>query len=69
MQAAGNEDFQARFQPVIDRLAHVIVGGRFDADGSAPGPGAAWRFLGWTAGRHWILDPATPSHATQSAST
>ena len=69
VQAAGDEDFQARFQPVIDGLAHVIAGGRFDADGTAPDPAGRRRFLGWTAGRHWILDPATPSHATRSAST
>jgi len=69
VQAAGNEDFQARIQPVIDGLAHVIAGGRFDADGSAPDPGGGRRFLGWTAGPHWILDPATASHTTRSAST
>jgi len=69
VQAAGNEELQARFQPVIDGLAHVLAGGRFDADGSAPDPGGGRRFLGWTAGRHWILDPATPSHTTRSAST
>jgi len=69
VQAAGDEDFQARFRPVIDGLAHVVAGGRFDADGSAPDPGGGRRFLGWTAGRHWILDPATSSHTTRSAST
>ena len=69
VQAAGDDDFQARFQPVTDGLAHVIAGGRFDTDGSAPDPGDGRRFLGWTAGRHWILDPATPSHTTRSAST
>jgi len=69
VQAAGNEELQARFQPVIDGMAHVIAGGRFDADGSAPDPGGGRRFLGWTVGRHWILDPAAPSHTTRSAST
>ena len=54
---------------MVDGLAHVIAGGRFDADGRAPGPGGGRRFLGWTVGRHWILDPATPSHATRPAST
>jgi hypothetical protein len=69
VQAAGDEDFQARIQPVTGGLAHVIAGGRFDADGTAPEPGGGRRFLGWTAGRHWILAPATPSYTTRSAST
>jgi len=64
VQAADNDDFQARIEPVIDGLAHVIADDRFDADGSAPDPGGGHRFLGWTAGPHWILDPAIPSHTT-----
>ena len=69
VQATGDEDFQVRFRPAVDGLAHVIAGGRFDADGTAPEPGSGRRFLGWTAGTHWILARAAPSHATWAASS
>ena len=58
IEATGNEDFKARFQPAVDGLAHIIAGGRFDTDGTVPQPAAGRRFLGWTAGPHWILNPA-----------
>ena len=58
VQATGDEDFQARFRPAVDGLAHVIAGGRFDAAGRAPDPAGGRRFLGWTAGSHWILGQA-----------
>jgi hypothetical protein len=57
---AADEDFQARFRPAVDGLAHVIAGGHFDAAGFASAPGGGRRFLGWSAGPHWILSPATP---------
>jgi hypothetical protein len=43
-----------RLPDVIDGLAHVIAGGAFDPGGMAPGGGR--RFLGWSAGPHWLLD-------------
>jgi glutathione S-transferase len=58
VEAAGDEDFQMRFRPAVDGLAHIIAGGRFDADGTTPEPASGRRFLGWTAGPHWILNPA-----------
>lgn len=69
IHAAGDQDFQARVRPVADGLAFVIAGGRFDAAGHVPEPGSGRRFLGWAAGRHWILDPATPSTAARSGTT
>ena len=69
VQASGDENFQARFRPAVDGLAHVVAGGRFDASGNVPAPGGGRRFLGWTAGRHWILNPGTPSHTTPSTSS
>lgn len=69
VKAVGDEDFQVRFQPAVDGLAHVIAGGRFDAGGTAPEPAAGRRFLGWTVGPHWILNPAAPSHITRGASS
>lgn len=69
VQDSGDEDFQARFRPAVDGLAHVIAGGRFDTSGHAPAPGGGRRFLGWSAGRHWLLDPSTPTHTTRSANS
>jgi len=67
---AGGEDFQARFGPAVDGLAHVIAGGQFDATGIAPDPGSGRRFLGWTVGPHWILTPTASSRtAGRPAST
>jgi len=66
VQATGDDDFQARFRPAVDGLAHAIAGGRFDTAGRAPDPGGGRRFLGWTTGPHWILNPATPSYTTRS---
>jgi hypothetical protein len=56
---ATDEDFQSRFRPAVDGLAHIIAGGHFDASGLGPEPGSGRRFLGWSAGPHWILSPAT----------
>ena len=63
VQAADDEDFQARFGPAVDGLAYVIAGGRFDVTGIAPDPGGGRRFLGWTAGPHWILTADASSNA------
>jgi hypothetical protein len=52
---AADDDLQARFGPAVDGLAYVIGGGRFGADGLASTPSGGRRFLGWAAGRHWVL--------------
>ena len=41
----------------VDGLAYCIAGGVFTADGTAPGPVRRRRFLGWSAGTHWMLAP------------
>ena len=43
--------------PVLSGLEWVVSGGRFDQQGIADTPGGARRFLGWTAGQHWLLAP------------
>lgn len=43
--------------PVLSGLEWVVSGGRFDQQGIAETPGGARRFLGWTAGQHWLLAP------------
>jgi hypothetical protein len=58
VHAAADDGFQLRFGPAVDGLAHVIAGGHFDASGLGPEPGSGRRFLGWSAGPHWILSPA-----------
>jgi hypothetical protein len=40
-----------RLAPAIDGLAHVVNGGRFDADGGAD---SGRRFLGWAVEGHWM---------------
>jgi hypothetical protein len=57
VQAAG-EEFGTRFGPAVDGLALVIAGGQFDAAGTVSPPGRGRRFLGWSAGPHWLLPPA-----------
>jgi hypothetical protein len=57
---AADQDFQTRFSPAVDGLAHVLAGGRFDASGIASAPGGGRRFLGWSAGPHWLLAPSAP---------
>lgn len=68
VQAAG-EDFQFRFGPAVDGLAHVIAGGCFGASGIASQPGSGRRFLGWWADPHWLLSPAAPSGSPVSMQT
>jgi hypothetical protein len=46
-------DFRDRFEPAMAGLRLVWGGGGFDAMGR--GPGGERRFLGWNAGRHWLL--------------
>ena len=53
-------DVAARMRPVVDGLAHVLAGGRFDATGRA---GDAHRLLGWTTERHPLLGPPPPRPA------
>ncbi|WP_233506931.1 hypothetical protein [Jiangella anatolica] len=43
-----------RLRPAVDGLEHVLAGGRFAPDGTAPGGGR--RLLGWAAGPHWYLE-------------
>ena len=62
IRAAG-ESFQARFGPAADGLAYTIAGGRFDTTGLTTDPGNGRRFLGWTAGPHWLLSQRNPSPA------
>jgi hypothetical protein len=52
---AAAPDEPAGLLPALDGLGYSIAGGVFDADGSAPGPTGRQRFLGWSAGPHWIL--------------
>jgi hypothetical protein len=47
-------DFRHRFAPALAGLQAVATGGRFDHDGLDRATGGR-RFLGWTAGRHWLL--------------
>ncbi len=55
----GNSEWVGRFEPVLEGLRHVVEGGRFDADGLATRDGRpARRFLGWSVGPHWLLEPA-----------
>ncbi len=60
---AAGETFQVKFGPAADGLAYTIDGGRFDTTGLTADPGNGRRFLGWTAGPHWLLSPADPSPA------
>lgn len=48
------EDFRQRFAPVVGGLRAVAAGVRFGEDGWTP-TATGRRFLGWTAGRHWLL--------------
>jgi hypothetical protein len=60
------EGLGERFAPVVDGLAHVVRGGRFDSSGRVPGRPAR-RFLGWSVGEHWCLPPE-PSRAATARS-
>jgi hypothetical protein len=53
--AEQHKDWVARFRPAVAGLRMVIDGGRFGPDGRSPDGGV--RFLGWAAGRHWMLGP------------
>ena len=46
-------NFQKRFEPVLGGLRLAARGERFDAAGRHPS--GARRFLGWSAGRHWLM--------------
>lgn len=48
----GKQRFAATFEPALAGLVHVARGGTFDAGGHA---GDARRFLGWSAGKHWLF--------------
>lgn len=50
--AEQDEVFRACFAPAMAGLRLVWSGGSFDAMGRA---GEARRFLGWSAGRHWLV--------------
>ena len=47
----------ARLTVVVDGLAHVVDGGRFDATGRPVGGGRGRRFLGGSVGPHWLVPP------------
>jgi hypothetical protein len=51
------EEFSRRFTPALLGLAVIASGGEFDAEGFHASSGGR-RFLGWTVGRHWLLDQA-----------
>jgi hypothetical protein len=53
LRAAVPEPVRARLAPAVTGLAYVAAGGRF-TDERAPAGGR--RLLGWTTGRHWLLD-------------
>ncbi|MFE1171444.1 hypothetical protein [Streptomyces sp. NPDC058773] len=54
----------ARLAPALAGLRLVATGDSFTADGTALG-GRARRFLGWSAGKHWLRDlPPTGRYAT-----
>lgn len=46
-----------QLKPVVDGLAHVHAGGHFSSTGVADG-GTGRRLLGWSVGRHWLLQSA-----------
>lgn len=50
--AAQDEVFRACFAPAMEGLRHAWRGGEFDELGQA---GGARRFLGWSAGKHWLV--------------
>jgi hypothetical protein len=50
----------ARLHDAVDGLANIINGGHFTTSGFAAGAPSR-RLLGWSAGRHWLLQPATTS--------
>jgi hypothetical protein len=45
---------QQRLLPVLRGLQHIVGGGSFDADVHAPH--GARRLVGWTTGRHWMIN-------------
>ena len=55
---AADADLEVRFTPALDRLAHVIAGGRFDAAEFAQQPRTGRRILGWAAGPYWAIHKA-----------
>ncbi|WP_040912102.1 hypothetical protein [Wenjunlia vitaminophila] len=50
-------DVGIRLGPALAGLRLVAAGGEFDSGGTADNARAR-RFLGWTTGRHWLLDAA-----------
>ena len=51
--AACPEGVRQRLTPALVGLGHVAAGGRF-TEGRTPADGR--RLLGWSTGRHWLLD-------------
>ncbi|MCY1079899.1 hypothetical protein [Archangium lansingense] len=51
-----DEAFVRRFEPVMAGLEWVSAGKTFDASGRGGPMGRARRFLGWSDGRHWLLE-------------
>ena len=45
-----------RLEPAVRGLRQVLAGDRFDRDGRTAAGGRRW--LGWSVGPHWLLDPA-----------
>ncbi len=53
-EVAAAPDLGPAFPLAVDGLAHVVRGGRFDADGRVPGDRPGRRYLGWSVGPHWL---------------
>jgi hypothetical protein len=51
-----NSAFAQRLDPVLSGLELIANGGSFDRQGTGGASAEARRFVGWTTGRHWLLD-------------
>lgn len=66
--AAQPPAFRRRFGPVLRGLAWVASGGSFDSSGLLRGSAAQGRrLLGWTRGRHWLLDEPDASDMSEES--
>jgi len=55
LKAQGSE-VETRLRPALTGLSMVASGGRFGSDGIDAATGGR-RLLGWSVGRHWMLEP------------
>jgi hypothetical protein len=58
---AQDEKFTRQFEPAMAGLEWACAGKVFDASGRAGPKGRARRFLGWSAGRHWLFEGGADS--------